>query len=306
MTSLDVPHASARPTARRIPGGPLVVALALALGAAITARHALDVWRTGVFLDTDDAMRMTQVRDWLAGQAYFDMVAHRMDPPDGVLMHWSRIVDLPLAALLKLFGLFLPAADAEAATRIAFPLLMLGALYGAVAAAARAVGERATPFFAVALAFLGAPYLVQFKAGRIDHHAPQIVLLTLATAATMAAFEPARARLAALAGALAALSLSISLENAPFLALLAAAPAAAWIVEGARQRAALVAYALGLVGGLIAFFGVTVPPARYFETACDAYSFAHVAAGLAGAKGSSSAAILRSRSWCEISGCSTE
>lgn len=297
MSPLDnAPAQTAHFRSRRISGAALIVALALALGAALTAGRAADVWRTGAFLDTDDAMRMSQVRDFLAGQSWFDLLAHRLDPPAAIPMHWSRVVDLPLAALMKIFGLFAPPTTAEALTRIAFPLLLLAALYAAVAWTARAAGAlRLAPFLAVALAFLGAPFLVQFVAGRVDHHGPQILLLTLATGATLAAFEPARARLAALAGALAALSLAISLENLPFLALLAAAPALAWIIDGERQRGALVAYALGLAGGLTVLFVATVPPARYFSAACDAFSFAHLSAGLTGALGLLALAALGPR-----------
>ncbi|MBW7946896.1 MAG: hypothetical protein H3C60_10760, partial [Sphingomonadaceae bacterium] len=45
--------------------------------------------------DTDDAQRLMQVRDWLGGQAWGDVDQHRMNPPAGADMHWSRLVDLP-------------------------------------------------------------------------------------------------------------------------------------------------------------------------------------------------------------------
>ncbi len=51
-------------------------------------------------LSTDDAMRLVQVRDLLAGQNWFDLTQHRLSPPAGVTMHWSRLIDLPLAALI--------------------------------------------------------------------------------------------------------------------------------------------------------------------------------------------------------------
>lgn len=293
--SVDARPKATPAAARPLGGVGAFITLLMALSAAIALGRGLDVWRTGAFFDTDDAMRMTQVRDWLAGQGYFDLVAHRMDPPAGVLMHWSRIVDMPLAALMKIFGLFAAPATAEALTRLAFPALMLAALYGAVAWSARVFSLRLAPALAVALTFLGAPYFAQFAAGRVDHHAPQIVLLVLIVGATMAGFaresgprhqfQTSVARLGATAGALSALSLSISLENLPFLAVLAAAPALAWIIEGARQRRFLVAYALGLFVGLVAFYGATVPATRMLSVACDALSFAHVAAGLTGALG---------------------
>src|SRR3546814_17926766 len=47
--------------------------------------------------DTDDNLRLQQVRDWLGGQGWFDLRQHRMLPPEGADIHWSRLVDLPLA-----------------------------------------------------------------------------------------------------------------------------------------------------------------------------------------------------------------
>ncbi len=73
--------------------------------------------------DTDDAMRLVQVRDLLAGQGWFDLSQHRHAgaPP----MHWSRLVDAPIAALILLVRPFAgPAADGIVAA--AWPLLLLG------------------------------------------------------------------------------------------------------------------------------------------------------------------------------------
>ena len=42
-----------------------------------------------------------QVRDWMAGQSWFDVVQHRLNPPLGVDMHWSRLVDAPIAAIMS-------------------------------------------------------------------------------------------------------------------------------------------------------------------------------------------------------------
>ena len=59
--------------------------------------------------DTDDNMRIMQVRAWLHGQGWYDLRDYRMNPPFGANIHWSRIVDLPIAglilALAHLFGL---------------------------------------------------------------------------------------------------------------------------------------------------------------------------------------------------------
>ena len=45
--------------------------------------------------DTDDNMRMMQVRALLHGQGWFDLRNYRLNPPFGANIHWSRLVDLP-------------------------------------------------------------------------------------------------------------------------------------------------------------------------------------------------------------------
>src|SRR4051812_17445009 len=71
----------------------------------------------GVFdaMATDDAMRLVQVRDLIGGQGWFDLFQHRLDPP-GASMHWSRVVDVPLAALILLQRPLLGTHGAEAVT----------------------------------------------------------------------------------------------------------------------------------------------------------------------------------------------
>ncbi len=53
--------------------------------------------------DTDDAMRLVEVRDLLAGQGWYDNVQYRFLPPGGVPSHWSRLVDAPIAGLILAF-----------------------------------------------------------------------------------------------------------------------------------------------------------------------------------------------------------
>src|SRR5690348_10350740 len=84
-------------------------------------------------LSTDDAMRLVQVRDLIAGQSWFDMTQYRLDPPAGVVSHWSRLIDLPLAVLIKTGSLFLPAATAEKIVLIVWPTLLLLIFLGGIA-----------------------------------------------------------------------------------------------------------------------------------------------------------------------------
>ena len=56
-------------------------------------------------LDTDDAMRLTQMRAWLAGHGWYDLHEARLQPPQGHDTHWSRLIDVGLAGLTLVFRL---------------------------------------------------------------------------------------------------------------------------------------------------------------------------------------------------------
>ncbi|QGM46612.1 hypothetical protein [Methylocystis heyeri] len=268
------------------------VALALLCAVALTWSRALEIWRSGAFFDSDDAMRAVQVRDLLAGQSWFDMTAWRLDPPNGVVSHWSRVVDAPLAALESFFRLFLAPQYAERIVRLLFPLALLAALLRLAAWLSYILAPSASQHLAVLLAFLSGAALTQFIPGRIDHHAPQIVLLLTALGLFLKGIEAEKAR--AMAGASLAMSVSIaiSLENAPFFAVMLAALPALFVVDGERMRAPLAWFA---ASGLLCFpllYGATVAPARYLVSACDAYSWVYLAAAFTGLLGLAALAAL--------------
>src|SRR5215468_861427 len=121
-------HGTIQPTETRprtANHGFTVLLLCLA-GAAALAVPSL---RNGIFdaMSTDDAMRLVEVRDLLAGQSWFDLTQHRLDPPQGSLMHWSRLIDAPIAALILMLRPLLGAAAAEQAALMLWPTLLLAA-----------------------------------------------------------------------------------------------------------------------------------------------------------------------------------
>ena len=265
---------------RRGPLPPLELALCLAAPPLLLVSwfKAALVWRTGAFFDTDDAMRAVQIRDWMAGQAWFDLAAHRMGPPEGLAMHWSRVVDVPMALLIHVFALVLTPDLAERAARIAFPLALQVGLVGAMASGARVLAGPHAMVPAALLIVFGGIGDRQFQPGRIDHHAPQILLLTLMAATLLDSLDPDRARRAALCGAMVAVSLAISLENLPFVAVLLAVLPALWVLDGTLHRAAMLWLAGGLGVAAPVAFAATVPPWRYAVTSPDSYSVPHLAA----------------------------
>src|SRR4051812_8105330 len=95
------------PGSTKVSAGPLVLVWALT-AAAYAGRTLYSQATTPLFVDTDDAMRLSEVHDFLKGQNWFDLVQHRLNTPFGAELHWSRLIDLPEAAILwalrPLFG----------------------------------------------------------------------------------------------------------------------------------------------------------------------------------------------------------
>jgi hypothetical protein len=216
--------------------------------------------------DTDDALRLVQMRDFLAGQGWFDLHLARLDPPRGYDSHWSRLIDVGLAGLFSAFHLLVDTAQAEFLMRIVWPLLwVLPAIVATVAMAWR-VGGRDTALLVLLLVLVGMPAFQQFKPGRIDHHSVQI---TLAIAVIAAAAWGERVHAAVIAGALTGLALAIGLEGLPFLVIGGAAMALRFACDR-NAAAALRAYGLTLAVATLIAFLVSVGPDHWGRTACDA------------------------------------
>ena len=60
--------------------------------------------------DTDDATRLVMVRNLIHGAGWYDQLFTRLQPPQGVYMHWSRLVDGGLFLTNRAFALFTSAA----------------------------------------------------------------------------------------------------------------------------------------------------------------------------------------------------
>jgi len=262
---------------------PQILAIGFLVCVVLSWSGIKTIWLEGTYNDTDDAMRMLQVRDWLAGQGWYDLRAMRLDPPGGALMHWSRVVDLPVAALLRFFGLFAEPDVAERLARIVFPLILQGLLIWAVGLCALLLSGTFGAMVGVFLILASGMSTWQFVPGRIDHHAPQIVLLVLMTFACLKGLDPQRPRMAALAGVCAALSLAIAIENLPFILVLMAIFPLAYAAQGRPMREALGWMGAGWGASLLIFYALFQAPPLWFVSACDAISAVHLRSGLAGA-----------------------
>lgn len=159
--------------------------------------------------DPDDAARLVQVRDLLAGQAWFDMQMLRFGGAEPLISHWSRIVDLPLAVMIGLMSPFVGQAAAEAVTRVFWPTLLCGVIAFIVAHYCERNAGRRTALLAVALAVPCTGHF-QFLPGRIDHHNVMIVGAVGGMFALFAALD--RPRAGWLAGVLLGLSIAVGFE----------------------------------------------------------------------------------------------
>ena len=142
--------------------------IGLLLTIIMTLPVARQFMTTGYYRDPDDAMRMAEVRDFLNGQGWFDMTAWRLDPPHGVFMHWTRIVDVPIAMLVRFFEMFTAQEMAERLARLVFPLALLAGLLAMSARIARTLVGSTGPVLAILLTVFGGATFGYFDPGRVD------------------------------------------------------------------------------------------------------------------------------------------
>lgn len=223
------------------------------------------------FPDPDDAMRLLQVRDWLGGQSWWDVGQHRLNGGD-FAMHWSRLVDLPIAAAMLVLDPFFAPGTANRIAMTVVPLLTLLALMALAAELTRRVSDSERAKLALLLAPLSIPIVYQMRPLRIDHHGWQVVL---AMAATTLLVGRATARNGALAGLSLAALVTISLEGLPIAVGITAIAAVAWAWQPER-RSFLRALGASFFAAALTLHIATRGPGM-FGPACDAVSPAWLA-----------------------------
>lgn len=250
----------------------LTIIVWLVVVASMAAVWGADAWR-GKSWDTDDFMRLTQVRDLLAGQGWQDLTQYRLNPPGGTPMHWSRLADLPPAAVALALSPFLPVDDGlTIAAMIVPPLYFLLLLIVYRFPARLMLGAGRSPV-GLLVAICGAGTAAQFAPGRIDHHGLQLVLITAAIGLLLAGLARDRWRGAiAFAGIPFGLSIWIGVELLPLIAAWFAVLGLAWCKEGGSlaRQGALAAGLAALIG--LAVLLTSVAPASWSAAACDAFS----------------------------------
>ena len=242
--------------------------------------------------DSDDVMRLVQIKDLLNGQDWFDLHQYRMGPDGGTLMHWSRLADLPILALYSLFDLFLPSDTALVWAYSAWPPLSVLVVLGGLYAGARHVSDRGAALACLVLGVFVYATHYRFSPGAIDHHNLQLGLTALAMGL---ALDPLR-RAGRLVGAGLALAASVAIggEVYVFVAAICAFIALDWLVAGRAAMRGAIGFGAGLAAGLEIAFFATITPSHYEVVACDALSSVSLLAGMAGGFGLAAAALVAS------------
>jgi hypothetical protein len=234
--------------------------------------------------DTDDNMRIMQVRGLLNGQGWYDLAQHRLA---GSNIHWSRLVDLPIAGLKLLFTPLVGGRLAEQIAVAVAPLLPMLAAMAAVAVVARRMIGGGAFFLAIILLSCAGSAKGMWQPLRIDHHGWQLALLAWA----MASFsDPQRPRGGATLGLASALSLVIGMEMIPYLAVAGVIAVLMWVRDGAEARR-LLAYGVSLGGGVALGFLIFTSQA-HMAPLCDALTPVWLSAMLGAGAAATGLALL--------------
>ena len=246
----------------------------LGLGLAISWSYLTS---GGLAWGNDDFMRLVQVYDLLDGAGWYDLVQERLAPPSGVLMHWSRLPDLPLALMIGGLEPFIGREFASTIAVSAVPaLLMIGTVLLLCLVTARAM-NRESIGFSVILFLLAIQTMSQFLPTRVDHHNWQLFLSMAMLYGVMCAFdEESSWKPIALVGVCSAMSLWIGQEAILLIGLSQACLVFSAIKNDKNLRFGLLQAELCFVLAFI-FLMLGRPMDALFEVSCDSHSIFYVA-----------------------------
>jgi hypothetical protein len=223
----------------RLPLGWLIL---LPLGALVLLQ-ALFAWFAvvpvfqGELADTDAYMRLVRVLDLHANGHWFDARLLRVNPPEGHVQHWTRLLD---ALLLGGAALLQPVLGFRAALHLwgvlISPVLLA---FGIVALdwSTRPVLGREARLFAC-LAFLLQPSIQAYTiVGRPDHHSLLLTLFVVQLGLTLRLLLRPEPRPALAAGAIAALAFWVSPEATLAIAVTLGAFGLYWLLGDLRMGA---------------------------------------------------------------------
>ncbi len=270
-----------------------LVLVALIIGVLI--KVAIPSWENIMalkFNDNDDIMRILQVRAWLDGQGFYDIFNHRLYPPYGGDIHWSRLADIPLALNNLILRIFFEPLLAEKIAAFATPLMLALVFIYVAAKTANALFKSRVSFFLGALfAVATQASMNYFTPGRVDHHGLQLILMLCGFWGLFAQDKKG----GILAGLAIAASITIGFELVTILALMIGFVALRWGIRGEDARVSTIYFSIFLAIGSYIGFLINVPPSEWQIAQNDALSIAILLPISVGTLGLSLAALAFSK-----------
>ena len=225
--------------------------------------------------DTDPWLRLTLVRDWLAGGSWYDHEMIRSNAPyGGTQSPWTRPLDVVIAAIAALM-------QGDVSTRLIKASLLLPGLWavlyvlGLMRAGKRVLAHPDQTVMVCVMASCLPMMWVYFGVGNADHHAPLAVLFIWMVGSLLG--EDPRGREALWVGALLGMMLWISPEALAIIALVFVCMGGWWLWYGeglARMRMA--ALALSVASGVAVM--IERAPGAWMVPIYDSISIVHVLA----------------------------
>lgn len=241
------------------------------LYAIVQTRYGIPLFASFQLLGNDDMMRILSVRDFLDGQGWYDMRQYRVLPPEGLSLHWSRLVDLPLLVIYQFFAL---GFDHDFSLKMAatlWPVLLFLIYLAVILRTTRVVFGRSAAAFAIMAATAIPPITsLFFPIGRVDHHNLQILLMTVMTAMLILDRRPESAGL--WGGIAAGLSLAVGLETVPFVTLVSVIVLVMGTFGTPNWGRKALTYGTGLCVFAPLFFLAQTAPQNWQTPMCDQLS----------------------------------
>ena len=233
------------------------------------------VFGEGALQGSDDFLRLHQIRNWLNGQTWFDVSLVRMNPPIDGDMHWPRLVDVPIAAIIKFFDIFMGIQTAERLAVIVWPTLLLLLTVVVLVRMCELLYPKTDRLLAVLYSVTCITALVEFAPGSIDHHNVQILLFSL-TLYGLVGIDRAWGHL--LIGVSIATSIAIGLDLVFMLIFILGWLGLEWALGFDKFGRGLIKTAIAFAGSSLILFFITLSPNNWLAPVCDANSIVYLSA----------------------------
>ena len=227
------------------------------------------VYANGELVGPDDFLRMSQIHAWMQGQGWFDLTAYKMVPPKGGDIHWSRLVDIPIAGLIYFFNIFLDFNKASYLAAIVWPLglmLLTITVWTLICDRLLVAYPRWLP---AVFGILSISSINQFPVGRIDHHNIQILLFGLMIFGLV---NRERKWGDILIGFAAACSMSIGAEALIVIVLVLAIIGFEWAMGSDANGSGIIKVGWVLIVSSLVLYILNFAPQDYFTVNFDANS----------------------------------